>query len=221
MGKRRRGDGKWARVVACVAVAALLSVLVSCQKQGPGTDVSAPPSAGSVEAPGQAPEDNGTAEEAKAVDWRISSEAFADGGDIPSEYTCSGAEVSPPLKWTDPPEGCVELALICDDPDAPRGDWVHWVIYGLGADVRELPKELPRDPKLTEPVAATQGKNDSRKIGYNGPCPPPGPAHRYLFKLYALNEELNLEPGATKAELLAAMEGKTVATAKLTGKFGR
>jgi Raf kinase inhibitor-like YbhB/YbcL family protein len=204
-----------------VVVIALLSALASCQKQGPGPTVSAPPSGDSAETPEQIPENNGTTEDAEDMDWRLSSSAFDDGADIPSKYTCSGADVSPPLTWTAPPEGCVELALICDDPDAPRGEWVHWVIYGIGADVGELPEELPKDGKLTEPVAAIQGENDSLKIGYNGPCPPPGPAHRYVFKLYALNEKVNLEPGATKAELLMAMEGKIAAKARLTGKFGR
>ncbi len=153
--------------------------------------------------------------------WQLESSAFEDGATIPSEYTCAGEDVSPPLSWGEAPEGTAQLALICDDPDAPAGTWVHWVIYAMPAELRELPPALPSDETLSEPVTATQGRNDFPTVGYRGPCPPPGAAHRYSFRLYALSEELELAPGAAKAELVAAMEGKILGEAKLIGKFGR
>lgn len=155
------------------------------------------------------------------MDWQITSSAFEHDGRIPAEHTCKGSDISPPLEWTDPPEGTVELALICDDPDAPSGEWVHWVIYAMAADVRALPQAVAQHARLSEPVGALQGRNDFAKTGYNGPCPPPGPAHRYYFRLYALREKVNLPPNATKADLLGAMEGKIVAQTELMGRFAR
>ena len=151
--------------------------------------------------------------------FEIRSIAFASGGTIPEKYTCDGADVSPPLSWTEPPAGTKSLALIVDDPDAPVGTWVHWVLYNLPAATRELSAETP--PTETLASGAKQGANDFRKIGYGGPCPPPGPAHRYFFKLYALNTELNLAPRATKKQLEAVMAGHILAQAELLGRYGR
>jgi Raf kinase inhibitor-like YbhB/YbcL family protein len=148
----------------------------------------------------------------------IKSPAFEDGGMIPKKYTCDGEDISPPLKWTSIPEGTKSLALISDDPDAPAGVWVHWVIYDIPPDTRELPENIP--PQWTLDNGAKQGKNDFGKIGYGGPCPPGG-THRYYFKIYALDAEINLEAGATKAELLRAMEGHILAEAQLMGKYRR
>lgn len=146
---------------------------------------------------------------------QITSTAFAEGDPIPAKHTCDGADVSPPLSWEDVPDATVSFALICDDPDAPVGTWVHWVIYGIPAGSREIPSSA-----LT-PGGAKQGINDFKRIGYGGPCPPPGPAHRYFFKLYALDRGLELDEGATKGDLLAAMEGHILAEAQLMGTYQR
>jgi len=155
------------------------------------------------------------------MNWQLTSPAFHSGETIPAEHTCKGADSSPPLTWTEPPDGTAELALICDDPDAPAGDWVHWVIYGMPAKARGLPAAIPARETLSEPVAATQGANDFRTTGYRGPCPPPGAPHRYSFRLYALSEKLGLGPKSTKADLLAAMDSKILAQTELVGKFSR
>jgi Raf kinase inhibitor-like YbhB/YbcL family protein len=149
----------------------------------------------------------------------LQSPAFSDGFLIPVEYTADGANVSPPLRWADPPEGTRSFALVCDDPDAPRGTWVHWVIYNIPADARELPPDVR--PEFTLPNGARQGMNDFGRIGYGGPSPPPGPAHRYFFKLYALDAPLGLAPGATKEQLLEAMRGRQLAEGRLIGVYGR
>lgn len=150
---------------------------------------------------------------------QLSSKAFLDGQPIPKKFTCSGQDVSPELTWSDAPSGTKSLALIVDDPDAPAGVWVHWVLYDLPAETHELPESMPKDRELHS--GARQGKNDFGKIGYGGPCPPSGPAHRYFFKLYALREKTGLGAGASKADLERAMKGKVIEQATLTGKFGR
>ena len=150
---------------------------------------------------------------------QLTSSAFQPNADIPKKFTCDGPDVSPALRWTYPPPGTEALALVCDDPDAPVGTWVHWVLYDLPAAARDLPEGLPKEEVLKN--GARQGRNDFRRIGYGGPCPPPGPAHRYFFRLYALNAKTNLKPGATKAELLKAMEGRILAQAELMGKYKR
>lgn len=148
----------------------------------------------------------------------INSPAFEAGGLIPPQYTCDGQNISPPMSWTNVPAHTKSLALICDDPDAPVGTWVHWVIFNLPADLKELPENTP--PQKTLQNGAKQGKNDFRKIGYGGPCPPSG-THRYFFELYALNTVLNLEAGVTKADLLKTMEGHILAESRLMGKYKR
>jgi Raf kinase inhibitor-like YbhB/YbcL family protein len=111
--------------------------------------------------------------------------------------------------------------LIVDDPDAPRGTWVHWVLYGISPKVSGLSAGVPRDPDLKSPIVARQGVNDFRKVGWGGPCPPPGPAHRYFFTLYALNQTTKVPAGATKAALLDGIRKITIGEAKLMGKYGR
>lgn len=151
--------------------------------------------------------------------FELSSPAFSAGGDIPAKHTCDGPDRSPVLRWSGAPSGTKEFALIVDDPDAPVGTWVHWVLYGVAPTVRELPEGVaPRD---TLPGVGTQGVNDFRKVGYGGPCPPPGPAHRYFLKLYALDAELKLPPRKTKADLLKAMEGHILGQAELMGRYRR
>lgn len=149
----------------------------------------------------------------------IRSSAFQNGGDIPTKYTCDGTDLSPPLKWENPPSGTKAFALIADDPDAPAGTWVHWVIYDLPAEAKELAKGTPASESLVS--GAKQGMNDFRKIGYGGPCPPPGPAHRYFFTLYALDAETKLKPRATKQQLLSAIKGHILAEAQLMGRYKR
>jgi hypothetical protein len=155
----------------------------------------------------------------RATALELHSSAFAQGGTIPKKYTCDGPDLSPSLRWTAPPAGTKSLALIMDDPDAPVGTWVHWVLYQLPAATRELPEGIPTTKTLTN--GARQGINDFRRIGYGGPCPPRGPAHRYFFKLYALDTELQLQPRATKRQLEAAMQGHILAQTELMGRYRR
>ena len=163
-----------------------------------------------------------TARQAKGgplVSLRLSSAAFDPGGAIPKKFTCDAADISPALVWSESPAGTQSFALIVDDPDAPVGTWVHWVLYDLAAGVRELGEGVPGQEEL--PGGARQGRNDFRKIGYGGPCPPPGPPHRYFFKLYALDARLNLKPGARKADVEAAMKGHILAQGELMGRYHR
>lgn len=160
-----------------------------------------------------------TPEEAVSVpSFTLTSTAFSQGGEIPARYTCKGQDLSPPLSWSDVPEGTKSLVLICDDPDAPRGTFVHWVVYNIPPSASRLPEGIPAEPSLED--GTLQGINHFGKIGYGGPCPPPGPAHRYFFKLYALDTTLELPPGATKEQVLKAMEGHILAKAELVGTFG-
>lgn len=149
---------------------------------------------------------------------KLESSAFEANGFIPPKYTCDRDNISPPLHWDEPPAGTHSLALICDDPDAPMGTFVHWVLYDLPPKTRQLAESVPVVAEL--PAGGVQGKNDFRKSGYGGPCPPSG-THRYFFKLYALDKKLELEPGAAKAQLLKAMEGHVLASAELVGRYAR
>jgi Raf kinase inhibitor-like YbhB/YbcL family protein len=149
---------------------------------------------------------------------KLTSTAFAEGADIPALYTCDGADISPPLQWSDPPAGTASLALIMDDPDAPARTWVHWVVYDLPGETTGLPENV--DPTETIPGGGRQGNSSWNRIGYGGPCPPRG-SHRYFFKLYALDSQLGLESGASKAKLLEAMTGHILAEAQLMGHYER
>ncbi len=151
--------------------------------------------------------------------FELTSSAFKEGELIPKKYTCEGPDASPLLRWGNPPQGTRSFALIADDPDAPVGTWVHWVIFNLPADARELPEGVPAQDTL--PNGARQGLNDFKRVGYGGPCPPPGKPHRYYFKLYALDKVLDLKPRVTKAQILDASKGHVLAEAQLMGKFGR
>ncbi|KPK80164.1 MAG: hypothetical protein AMS25_09970 [Gemmatimonas sp. SM23_52] len=150
---------------------------------------------------------------------KLTSAAFEEGGFIPTQYTCEGRDLSPPLRWTGMPAEAKSLALICDDPDAPVGTWVHWVLYDLSPKFSELPEGMP--PSEVTPEGAKQGVNDFRRSGYGGPCPPPGKPHRYFFKFYALDIEPGLPTGASKADLLRAMEGHILAEGQLVGLYKR
>ena len=153
------------------------------------------------------------------VSLQISSAVFSAGETIPKRFTCDGPDTSPQLSWNEPPAKTQSFALIMDDPDAPVGTWVHWVLFDLPAETRALAEGVPKQEQVAN--GARQGRNDFGKIGYGGPCPPPGNPHRYFFKLYALDAKLNLKAGATKADVERAMKGHVLGQAELFGKYGR
>lgn len=160
-----------------------------------------------------------SSEHTQEGNMKISSDAFAANETIPKKFTCDGPDASPKLQWNEPPAKTQSFALIMDDPDAPVGTWVHWVLFDLPADMRELAEGVAKQAELAN--GARQGRNDFGKIGYGGPCPPPGNPHRYFFKLYALDSKLNLKPGVTKADVERALKGHTLAQAELIGRYGR
>jgi len=148
----------------------------------------------------------------------IKSRVFENEGMIPRKYTCDGDDISPPLSWDSVPEETKSIAVICDDPDAPMGTWVHWVVYDIPPETRELKENVT--PEREMHIGGIQGMNDFKKVGYGGPCPPGG-THRYFFKIFALDLRLELGPGATKDQLLIAMEGHILAKGELIGKYSR
>ena len=148
----------------------------------------------------------------------IKSSAFVEGGMIPSKYTCDERDISPPLEWKDVPAGAKSFALICDDPDAPGGIWVHWVVYNIPSNISRLEENIKPEPGAKNTML--QGSNSWSRTGYGGPCPPSG-THRYYFKLYAVDEMLPLKPGMSKKQLLDAMKGHVLAEAQLMGKYKR
>jgi Raf kinase inhibitor-like YbhB/YbcL family protein len=148
----------------------------------------------------------------------IKSRSFLEGGMIPARYTCDGENVSPPLEWSGAPAEVKSFALVSDDPDAPAGTWVHWVVYNMPADAAKLDEDIK--PSSEFQSGMRQGSNDFQRIGYGGPCPPSG-THRYFFKLYAVDRMLDLKPGATKNQVLQAMQGHILAQAQLVGKYRR
>jgi Raf kinase inhibitor-like YbhB/YbcL family protein len=165
--------------------------------------------------------DPGNASEPKggAMTIKLTSAAFGEGTPIPVKHTGQGDDVSPALQWTGVPAGAKSLALICDDPDAPAGTWVHWVIWNIPPDATGLPEAVPQKVELND--GSKQGQNDFRQTGYGGPMPPPGKPHRYFFKVYALDLQPDLKPGATKARLLDAMKGHILAEGQLMGTYQR
>jgi hypothetical protein len=152
----------------------------------------------------------------EAMTIELTSPAFAQGQPIPVKYTCQGEDISPALAWGEPPAGTQSFALIMDDPDAPGGTWVHWVLFNIPASARGLPESIDANPAL--PDGSLSGKNSWGRTGYGGPCPPGG-THRYFFKLYALDETLAINAGADKGELEKAMVGHILAYAELMGTF--
>lgn len=156
---------------------------------------------------------NPTAEGSEEMAITMTSSAFTDGGAIPKKHTCDGEDVSPALSWSGIPEGTKSLALIMDDPDAPAGTWVHWVLY-------DLPPDLSGLPEGTQGLGV-EGMTSFREPGYGGPCPPRGKPHRYFFKLYALDKILGLKAGASKGDLEKAMQGHILAQGQLMGTYGR
>jgi Raf kinase inhibitor-like YbhB/YbcL family protein len=162
---------------------------------------------------------------------QLRSPAFADGAAIPQTFTCDGVDRSPPLEWSGVPDAARSLVFICDDPDAPRGTWSHWVVFNLPVQIKALKEGVPADqtvpatalegsPPQGTTVKAIQGKNDFGNTGYGGPCPPGG-THRYFFRLYAVDAKLDLNGSATRADVLKAIEGRILAEGRLMGKYKR
>ena len=147
------------------------------------------------------------------IQLTITSDVFASGQSIPAKYTCKGKNISPALSWTEPPAETQSLALIMDDPDAPGGTWVHWLLFNIPVNTRTLPEGLHTG-------SMSVGKNSWGDMQYGGPCPPSG-THRYFFKLYALDNNLSLSPGSTKDQLLKAMDGHILAQGELVGTFSK
>ena len=179
-----------------VCAIALLATLSACGSQATG------------EPPPQA-----------AIQLQVDSEAFSDGARIPEQYTCDGADVSPPLSWSEPPPGTKSLALIVEDPDAPNGAWTHWVVFNIPPTTRSLPGGITSDD--TSEALGTQGKNCWHDIGYGGPCPPEGTEHRYFFRVYALDTVLDVAAGTGKKPVQQAMEGHILAQGELMGRHSR
>jgi Raf kinase inhibitor-like YbhB/YbcL family protein len=156
---------------------------------------------------------------ATGAELQVESSAFEAEGTIPQRHTCDGDDVSPPLSWSEAPPGTKSLVLICDDPDAPLRTWVHWVLFNLPPTARSLTEHVPA-VEVVEGVG-THGTNSWGRFGYGGPCPPKGPAHHYYFRLYALDEPLELEAGASRQDVERAMEGHILGQGQLVGLYGR
>ncbi len=154
---------------------------------------------------------------------KLTTTAFDGGGSIPAKDTCDGQDVSPPLAWVGAPEGTRAFVLIMDDPDAPPGTWVHWVLFNVPADTTGLKEDLPKTETLADGSAqgACWGVSSFSRVGYHGPCPPPGKPHRYFFRLYALDTPLDLPARASQADVRRAAEGHVLAEAELMGTYGR
>jgi len=188
------------------ALGAIVLLSVGCARRAPGPETQ----------PAAAPEEVMT-----KMAFKLSSPAFQENARIPARYTADGADVSPALSWEKPPQGTASLALIMDDPDAPRGTWVHWVLYDLPAARTDLPEGVAPQKTLPELGGARQGLNDFGKVGYGGPAPPHGPAHHYRFTLYALDAPLKLPERARKPDVEKAMQGHTLGQARLVGIYSR
>jgi hypothetical protein len=166
---------------------------------------------------------SGQVKEGPAMSMTITSSAFVNGAKIPHRYSGEGDDVSPPLKFQGIPADAQELALICDDPNAPSPEpWVHWVLYGLSPQTKELPEGISSAANARLPEGAQQGKNSWKAIGYRGPLPPPRHGvHHYHFKLYALDRKLDLKPGLDKSAVLKAIQGHVLAEGELIGLYER
>ncbi|MFH1675809.1 MAG: YbhB/YbcL family Raf kinase inhibitor-like protein [bacterium] len=152
---------------------------------------------------------------------KLTSSEFKNGGRLPDKCAYAKENLSPQLNWSEIPPGTSEFAIICDDPDAPSRTWVHWVFYGIPATATGLDLGIPKKPEPSVPIDSKQGKNDFRQFGYDGPHPPPGPQHRYFFKVFALKEPLKLAPGVNVDVLIKAMKGKIIEQAEIIGIYSR
>jgi Raf kinase inhibitor-like YbhB/YbcL family protein len=196
-------------LAACAAESVPTNLPTRTQEEPPQIEPTVEPAATATE------EEDPVMEES---DFKLTSSAFLHGDPIPVGYSCDGENTSPRLTWTNPPADTQSFALIFDDPDAPGGTWVHWVLFNLPTETRSLPEAVGPDPTLAN--GAVHGSNSWNSIGYGGPCPPGG-EHRYIFKLYALDSVLDLEVGATKEQLLDAMADHIVAETELMGTYSR
>jgi Raf kinase inhibitor-like YbhB/YbcL family protein len=231
-GHRATGRGAWRAGMDGRRLAALWLLILGCGCGGGGSGGGAGGGSGSgeprgtpsppkeSEVAGTSAQDSGARDSQASGPFTLSSSAFAEGATIPRQHTADGEDLSPPLRWTGAPAGTQSFALLCDDPDAPRGTWVHWVAYDIEPAVSSLGTGIPATPAIGG-GGARQGKNDFGKLGYGGPSPPPGPAHRYYFRLLALDKKLGLEPGATMKQVLAAAEGHALGRTELMGRYGR
>ncbi len=224
------GGSSLGRVV--VLLIAVVPALSSCRVGGDGgassgqdgprpTGIStrqAAPSGGTSESTVSSAEGEPSPSPESGSPFAIGSPAFAPGEPIPAQFSCEGENISPPLEWRAAPAGTVSFAMIADDPDAPGGTWVHWVLYDLPPDRHTLPAGIPTKDDL--PGGGRQGANSAGRLGYTGPCPPSG-IHRYFFKLYALDTALGLSAGASKAGLQEAMEGHVLGRAEIIGTYAR
>jgi Raf kinase inhibitor-like YbhB/YbcL family protein len=192
----------------------LVLLLAACTPAGAATATLEAIATSRASAPSEIPSTEAT------MSLELTSDAFMSGQSIPAKYACTGRNISPALAWNEPPSGTQSFALIVDDPDAPMGTWVHWVLFNIPADSRSLQEDLPITGKNVDPNAIFVGKNSSGNIGYDGPCPPSG-THRYFFKLYALDTVISLLPGATKEQVLKEMEGHILAQGELMGTFSK
>jgi len=158
-----------------------------------------------------------SAAQVKPAKLKVTSPAFKEGEMIPEKYTCKGEDISPEINWSGAPKGTKSFILICDDPDAPMGTWVHWVVFNIPSKITKLQQCFPKDAVLKNGIK--QAKTSFGSSGYGGPCPPSG-THRYYFKVYALSKMLSLDPKkSTKKEVLKAMEGSIIGYGELMGKF--
>ncbi len=202
-------------LAACATESAPTIVPTPTQEEPPQVEPTVEPAATATEEEAPPEEETPPMEES---DFNLTSSAFLQGDPIPVSYSCDGENTSPRLTWTNPPDNARSFALIFDDPDAPCSTWVHWVLFNLPTETRSLPEAVGPDPTLAN--GAVHGSNSWNSIGYGGQCPPGG-EHRYFFKLYALDSVLDLEVGATKEQLLEAMEDHIVAEAELMGTYSR
>jgi hypothetical protein len=202
MGKHRR--------TSLILASAVLLIPFNCTRSGSSGHITTPVSgkSGHYELQG-----------GRAMAFALKSTAFANGGEISRRYACDGADLSPALNWEDVPAGTHSLAVIADDPDAPVGTWTHWIIWNIPAQATVLPEGVPKVDVLDN--GARQGRNDFKRIGYGGPCPPPGKRHRYFFKLYALDARLEVEAGASRNELELAMKRHVLSQTELMGTYRR
>ncbi len=162
-------------------------------------------------------DDDNSVTDSSTTSLTISSTAFGSGATIPLQYTCDGIDSSPPLQWSDVSQDTQSFVLIMDDPDAPGGTFVHWVLYNVPATTTMLAEAVSLSGSL--PAGSLEGINDFGALGYSGPCPPSGENHRYYFRLYALDVTLGLAAGAERSEVDQAMSGRILAEAVLMGTF--
>jgi Raf kinase inhibitor-like YbhB/YbcL family protein len=186
---------------------------------GPGADASPSTPEGPIPVPISTSVESATVGEGAASGpLSLESPAFAAGASIPLRFACDGEDISPALAWGSPPDGTASFALIMDDPDAPGGTWVHWILFDIPAESRGMAESVPTEAEL--PDGSRQGMNSGHRLGYAGPCPP-GETHRYFFKLFALDQNLGLDPGVSVDELTAAMQDHVLGQAELMGTYTR